>query len=101
MKEKNGGVNKIMPYIHKDARMKFQEGIDSILEALYQNNDGDVKVGEINYVFSSIIWELFKDDYSYTNGNNLIGVLECVKQEFIRRQLNVYEDQKIKENGDL
>jgi len=87
-----------MPYIHKDARMKFQEGIDSILEALNQEKP---KIGEVNYVFSTIIWELFEDDYSYTNGNNLVGVLECVKQEFIRRKLNVYEDQKIKENGDL
>jgi hypothetical protein len=38
---------------------------------------------------------------SYTRGNELIGVMECVKQEFYRRRLGIYEDLKLKENGDI
>jgi hypothetical protein len=68
---------------------------------LVERQRGEACVGEVNYVISSIIWELFKYKRSYTIGNNLIGVLECVKQEFYRRQLAPYEDKKIKENGDL
>ncbi len=88
-----------MPYIKLDDRTKFDEGIADILGALQA--DDNVKVGELNYVFSSIIWSLFKNNESYTLGNNLIGVLECVKQEFYRRQLADYEDRKLAENGDI
>jgi hypothetical protein len=92
-----------MPYIKPDARMKFDEGINSIIDALKQNVNSDEQpnMGELNYVISSIVWELFKDSRSYSTGNALVGVLECVKQEFIRRKLNEYEDEKIEENGDL
>jgi len=31
----------------------------------------------------------------------MIGVLECVKQEFYRRKVAPYEDIKIIENGDI
>jgi hypothetical protein len=33
--------------------------------------------------------------------NEIVGALECCKQEFIRRKLNPYEDKKIKENSDV
>jgi len=88
-----------MPYIKQEDREKFDEGIADILGALQANDQ--VKVGEVNYVLSSIIWSLFKNNESYTNGNNLVGVLECVKQEFYRRQLSGYEDDKMEENGDV
>lgn len=98
-----------MPYIKKEDREKFDETIEVILDCLkhdfvkgtgYDKNK-DISVGELNYIISSIIWRLFDEKPSYTLGNGLVGVLECVKQEFIRRRLNGYEDQKIKENGDL
>lgn len=88
-----------MPYIKKDDRMKFDEGIQSIVTALFEKDT--VSVGEVNYVISTIIWDIFRQGPSYTLGNNLVGVLECVKQEFYRRQLSPYEDVKIIENGDI
>jgi len=91
-----------MPYIKKDDRVKFNSTIEDIIDALTDHGfDTTVKPGELNYVISSIVWRIFRKNPSYTLGNNLVGVLECVKQEFIRRQLNPYEDQKIKENGDI
>jgi len=92
-----------MPYIKPDTRMKFDEGIQNILDALKQsvNSDEQPNMGELNYVISSIVWELFNNSRSYSTGNALVGVLECAKQEFIRRKLNVYEDEKIKQHGDL
>lgn len=92
-----------MPYIEQ----KDREVYDTQIEALVEKLTGfclnrQPTVGHVNYVISKLIWDIFrKNGPSYTGGNNLIGVLECVKQEFYRRQLAGYEDEKIKENGDI
>jgi hypothetical protein len=58
--------------------------------------------GELNYLISRIV-----DTYiqvkgkNYQNLNEVIGVLECVKQEYYRRIAAPYEDKKIAENGDV
>ena len=90
-----------MPYIKKDEREKFNSLIEDVIDALTNHGFNAVSPGELNYCISSIIWKIFKKNPSYTLGNSLVGALECVKQEFIRRHLNPYEDQKVKENGDL
>ena len=33
--------------------------------------------------------------------NDIIGALECCKQEFYRRKIEEYENLKVKENGDV
>jgi hypothetical protein len=48
-----------------------------------------------------VVWELFKKNPRYSTANNLMGVLECVKAEFYRRQVANLEDRKIIENGDI
>ena len=94
-----------MPYIRKEERERYDVVIDQIttllLDKLPGNNGKYFSEGDLNYIVSSIVWKLFDVLPSYTRGNELVGVLECVKQEFIRRRLNGYEDSKIKENGDL
>jgi len=95
-----GWIKKInMPYIKPDDRMKFDDSINGLVDLL--GSSKGVNAGELNYVISSVVWELFRDKYSYSEGNTIIGVLECVKQEFYRRQLAVLEDTKQEENGDL
>jgi len=91
-----------MPYIKTEQREKYGNSI-GILTSNLQNNgkDGIPIVGDVNYVISKLLWNIFDCNPSYTLGNNLIGVLECVKQEMYRRKLAPYEDQKIKENGDI
>jgi hypothetical protein len=37
----------------------------------------------------------------YFHINKAVGVLECVKLEFYRRVAAPYEDEKIKESGDV
>ena len=90
-----------MPYIPKHSRQVFDNSVSEIVENLTLFATKPVSSGEINYVISSIIWRIFDQLPSYTLANDLVGVLECVKQEFIRRRLNDYEDKKILENGDL
>lgn len=55
--------------------------------------------GELNYVISTLIDELY--DRNYASLNAAIGVLECAKLELYRRILGPYEDKKIIENGDV
>jgi hypothetical protein len=90
-----------MPYIKKEDRKKFDSIIEDFVDALTEHGFKPFSEGELNYVISKIIWGMFDTKPSYKLGNNLVGVLECVKQEFIRRKLNPYEDEKIKENGDI
>ena len=94
-----------MPYIRKEERERYNKVIEETVTLLIDKLPGDnskhFQVGDLNYIVSSVIWKLFDVLPSYTRGNELVGVLECVKQEFIRRKLNGYEDLKIKENGDL
>ena len=55
--------------------------------------------GELNYVITKIMKEVYPLRYYHIN--KAIGVLECIKQEFYRRVAAPYEDQKMKENGDV
>jgi hypothetical protein len=92
-----------MPYIKNEERKKYEKLIQDLVDTLLNAgvDQNLATVGDVNYVISSVIWKLFDKKTSYTNGNNLIGVLECVKQEFYRRKLAPYEEEKIKENGDI
>lgn len=85
-----------MPYIENSERLQYNDDVDVLVRKL----DGQ-PVGHVNYVISRLIWKLFFKRESYTLGNNLIGVLECVGKEFYRRHLSKYEDKKIVENGDV
>lgn len=87
-----------MPYIKQADRKKYDPAVDALSDVL---NVGAATSGDINYCISRIIWELFDRKASYTRANELVGVLECIKQEFIRRRLNAYEDLKIIQNGDV
>jgi len=80
-----------MPYIKQDDRTKFDI-----------SNLNPEKPGELNYVISQLCAKyLDQKGLGYTNCNEIIGVLDCVKQEFYRRVTVPYEDKKIEENGDI
>ncbi len=88
-----------MPYIDQYKRPKFDKAIQESLKALSKDQ---FSVGDINYLFSSIIWKAWeKMGGGYTNANNLIGVLECIKLELYRRPISNYENEKIISNGDI
>lgn len=79
-----------MPYITKDDRL-FIDGGATPLTA-----------GKLNYKITQVCrahLQLFGTNYDTIN--EIIGILECVKQEFYRRVASPYEDEKIKENGDV
>ena len=62
----------------------------------------DLNVGELNYVFSSLLDDFIeKNRKKYNTLNSVIGVLECCKLELYRRIVSPYENEKIIENGDV
>lgn len=59
--------------------------------------------GDLNYRIHELI-EIFLNGQKkrgYAQYNTVVGVLECVKQEFYRRAVSTYEDRKKVENGDI
>ena len=82
-----------MPYIRQEDRAKLRP----LLEQLYQSIHSD---GEMNYVITKLI------DYHYGDGaymqlNAGMGVLACVTQEFYRKRIAPYEDERAVENGEV
>lgn len=58
--------------------------------------------GKLNYAFTAIANAyIVENDLSYQTINDIIGALEGAKLEFYRRVAAPYEDEKIKENGDV
>jgi len=87
-----------MPYIKKEERKKWETIIKEI-EDKAKNIPVEEIDGELNYLITSILLRVYPP--KYFNYNRLMGLLECVKQEFYRRHISPYEDKKIKDNGDV
>lgn len=61
-----------------------------------------INAGELNYKITTMVTEyLLNHGLSYKSINDVVGALECVKQEFLRRVVAPYEDVKCKTNGDV
>jgi uncharacterized protein YabN with tetrapyrrole methylase and pyrophosphatase domain len=86
-----------MPYIENRHKERFAE-IVSALDTVMRN----VTVGELNYLITQVVHHYVSENITnYQSYNDVIGALECAKLEMYRRKVAVYEDQKIKENGDV
>lgn len=58
--------------------------------------------GELNYVIHKLLQAYITNKgTSYHTYNDIIGVLECVKQEVYRRVVVPYEEFMLQENGDV
>ena len=57
------------------------------------------RAGVLNYSISCLLKQLY--DLRYSEVNEAVGALECIKQEYYRRVAGPYEDLKAKENGDV
>jgi hypothetical protein len=86
-----------MPYIKKEDRKLFEQVLFPFKINAKLNK---LTAGELNYLITAII-DRQLDNANYARMNEIVGALECCKQEFIRRKLNPYEDKKIKENSDV
>lgn len=86
-----------MPYIKKDDRQKFYGPGMLSLEM-----DAATNAGELNYAVTQLIMAYFElNGRRYQQINDIIGALEGAKMEFYRRVVAPYEQEKMKENGDV
>jgi hypothetical protein len=81
-----------MPYVTKKQRQRLDRNKSSFA----------MDAGELNYIITKTCLAYLKDkDVSYELLNEIIGVLECAKQEFYRRKVAPYEEHKRGNNGDV
>jgi hypothetical protein len=80
-----------MPYIKIERR-------DAILSGAEPQD-----AGELNFAITTMVDKYVqnKGDLRYAHLNEAVGALECAKLELYRRVAGPYEDEKIKESGDV
>ena len=87
-----------MPYIKKEQRAVVDAHIRKLADAIKETGTEN-RAGVLNYSVSCILKQLY--GLRYSEVNEAVGALECIKQEYYRRVASPYEDLKIKENGDV
>ena len=94
-----------MPYIDREARKRFEKILNE-----FRTMVGVVKrpPGDLNYLITQLILINMQAEMAvkinalrYSDINEAMGVLECVKHEFYRRLAVPLEEFKAKENGDV
>lgn len=85
-----------MPYIKKEDRERLTT-VTQVLES------AEIRTpGELNYLVTLLTHRyLNQKPESYQQYNDAIGALEGAKLELYRRHVASYENDKIKENGDV
>jgi hypothetical protein len=83
-----------MPYIKQEYRPELNDKINDLTMVI-------INPGELCYVIYKILNDLTKENKCFETMSSLISEVECAKLEFYRRIVSPYEDEKIKENGDV
>lgn len=88
-----------MPYIAPSDRDRLRPVLDEFSKALKERK---MTAGELNYLVTAMcIHFMSSRGENYAVHNEVVGVLECARQEYCRRWVSPYEDAKLRENGDL
>lgn len=91
-----------MPYIPQSTRDIIDQSIDELVASISDSIDDDPEfAGIMNYTITTLLCKIYGPRWRYHKINEVIGVVECVKQEFYRRLAGPYEDQAIEKNGDI
>lgn len=90
-----------MPYIKQESRIPLDPFIASLVALLQNTVGGPIAYGDLNYVITRLCVLLLGDNYHYVDLQNMMGCLNCMRDEFDRRLVAPYERKKCKENGDV
>lgn len=83
-----------MPYLKEDRIKHFNKYLREVPHPMNE--------GELVFLFTYFsLLSLDGSEGRYADYNSIIGALESAKLEFYRRAVSLYEDEKIKENGDV
>ncbi len=88
-----------MPYIARKDRAQYQHAINELAKLVPP--DRMARPGHMNYIISLLIQRVYGESMRYADHNEVVGLLNCVQQEFYRRFTAPYEDEKIEQEGDL
>jgi len=84
-----------MPYIKDELRYHYEE---CLAESGINTN---TPCGHLNYLLTCIVQQYLGPRPNYQRYCEVEGVLGHMAKELYRRRAAPYEDQKIKENGDV
>ena len=100
-----------MPYIPQSVRNKYDKLIDQLYDRVNETTVGEYRLetsyipedvdGEMNYVITRLIDEVYGVRPRYINYERAVGLLDSVKVEFQRRRVGPYEESKKEANGDV
>lgn len=95
-----------MPYIKPQKRKLYDKCIDELAEKVSTEcvDNCEQFCGDWNYIVTKLIKKTLEFENcqrSYSQFNEIIGMLECCKLEIFRRFIAPYEDEKIGKNGDV
>jgi len=87
-----------MPYITPTERLRYDTECDALIATLAREH---WKSGHIHYILARIVWAAAGNSRTYTNLSRVGGVVADLRDEFYRRQLAAYENEKREANGDI
>jgi len=93
-----------MLYISTTEREDWEEILSDIDDIAFYSHNGETLFGkgDLSYLITKLCLMYIRiKEKNYTTLSDVVGVLECTKSEFIRRMVDPYEDEKIKENEDV
>jgi len=88
-----------MPYIHPNLRSHFDPYID-VLIAQIQHRDVEIQTGCLTYIIYKLVANL-TENKGYSDKSKFRASIQDAHDEFYRRKMIPYEDEKIHENGDV
>lgn len=87
-----------MPYIDALDRSRYE----NMITDLWGTIENKCSPGDLNYLITTLCdYYISARGLNYTHINDVIGVLECAKQELYRRVAVPYENRKLNFNGDV
>ena len=90
-----------MPYITKEDRSKLDAAIATLAERIREISAPETRAGNLNYSITRMLKMVYGAKLRYADHNEIVGMLDCAKQEWYRRCTAPYEDEKITANGDV
>ena len=84
-----------MPYVNQTRRRLLDPTIEQLADSLQDT-------GDLNYAITRLTLLLIRrQGFNYVNASAAMGTASFALMEMYRRVLGPYEDEKIKQNGDV